>query len=158
MTVALLPAEMHGHWTHCEPQVCEFQCGTTMIYVSYSDDKSMESRLAVARTTVEAVFDEIHNALEFARQISERRNAEFWLNAKRISLKQSPLTVFAIRYPLDSDLPIYEISWNPIFEPEVGFALSEDWIEEQVLVNHLPENDDVVYIKRLGVQRYAEVG
>ena len=102
MTIALLPAEMYGHWTHCEPKVCEFQCGATMIYVSYSDDKPMESRLAVARTTVEAAFEETDNALELARQISERRNAEFWLNAKRISLKQKPLIVFAIRYPLDS--------------------------------------------------------
>lgn len=156
MAIKLLPAEMYGHWTHCEPKVCEFQHGATMIYVSYSDDKPMESRLAIARATVEAAFKETENALEFARQISERQNPEFWLNARRISLKQRLLIVFAVRYPLNSDLPIYEISWNPNFEPEVGVSLSEDWIEEQVLVDHLPENDDVMYIKRLGVQRYAE--
>jgi len=157
MAIKLLPAEMYGHWTHCEPKVCEFQHGATMIYVSYSDDKPMESRLAVARITVDAAFEETGNALEFARQISERQNPEFWLNAKRISLKQSPLIVFAVRYPLDSDLPVYEISWNPIFEPEVGVSLSEDWMEEQVLVDRLPENDDVIYLKRLGAQRYAQV-
>lgn len=157
MAIRLLPAEMYGHWTHCKPKVCEFQHGATMIYVSYNDEESMESRLAVARATVEATFEETDNAIEFARQISERQNPEFWLNAKRISLKQSPLIVFAVRYTIDSDLPIYEISWNPIFEPEVGISLSEDWIEEQVFVDHLPENDDVIYVKRLGAQHYAEV-
>ncbi len=157
MTINLSPTEMYGHWTHCEPKVCEFQHGATMIYISYSDEKPMESRLATAQTTIEAAFEETDKALAFARQISERSNLEFWQNAGRIPLKQSPLIVFAVRYPLDSDLPIYEISWNPIFEPEVGVALSEDWIEEEVFVRHLPKNDDVIYLKRLGAQRYIQV-
>jgi phage gp29-like protein len=156
MAIKLSPSEMYGHWTHCEPKVCEFQHGVTMIYVSYSNDKPMESRLAVAQATIEAAFKETGDALEFARQISENQNPEFWRNARRIALKQSPLIVFAVRYPLDSDLPIYEISWNPVFEPEIGVAMSEDWIEDQVLIE-LPENDEVIFLKRLGAQRYEQV-
>jgi hypothetical protein len=157
MAIKLTPSEMYGHWTHCEPKVCEFQHGVTMIYVSYSDHKPMESRLAVAQTTIEAAFKETENALEFARTISEKQNPEFWQNASRILLTQSPLIVFAVRYPIDSDLPIYEISWNPIFEREIGIALSKDWVEEQVQVEHLPENEEIIYVKRLGPQRYAHV-
>lgn len=157
MAIILSPSKMYGHWTHCEPKVCEFQHGATMIYVSYSDDKPMQSRLAVAQTTIEAAFKETENALEFARPISEKKNPEFWQNASRISLKQSPLIVFAVRYPIDSDLPIYEISWNPIFEPEAGIALSEDWMEEEVRVEYLPDSREVIYVKRLAALRYVQV-
>ncbi|MDN0083698.1 hypothetical protein QU487_13175 [Crenobacter sp. SG2305] len=128
-----------------------------MIYVSYNNDRPMDARLAVAQTTVEAAFNETESALEFARHISESQNPEFWRNARRIPLKQHPLIVFAVRYPLDSDLPIYEISWNPIFEPEFGVVLSDEWIEEEVRVDQLPENDAVIYLKRLGAQCYAQV-
>lgn len=157
MAVKLSPSEMYGHWTHCEPKVCEFQHGASMIYVCYSGDKTMESRLAVAQTTIDEALGETESALEFARQISEKQNPVFWKNANRISLKQGPLIVFAVRYPIDSDLPIYEISWNPMFEPEAGVALSDDWTEEQVQVKHLPENEEIIYIKRLGAQRYEQV-
>jgi len=156
MAINLSPSKMYGHWTHCEPKVCEFQHGSTMIYVNYSDKKPMESRLAVAQATIEAAFKETENALEFARQISENKNPEFWRNARRIPLKQSPLIVFAVRYPLDGDLPVYEISWDSTFGPESGVALSEDWMEEQVVVQ-LPENDDIIYLQRVGVQRYAQI-
>ncbi|MBI4996327.1 MAG: hypothetical protein HZC22_05385 [Rhodocyclales bacterium] len=157
MKIELSPSTMYAHWTHCEPKVCEFQHGTTMIYVSYSDSKPMAPRLAIAQKSIDAAFQETDSALKFARQISERKNPEFWKSASRIQLRQSPLIVFAVRYPIDSDLPIYEISWNPVFEPEVGFALSEDWTEEQVQVEQLPDNDEVICVKRLDAQRYAHV-
>jgi hypothetical protein len=157
MTISLSPAAMLGHWTHCDPKVCEFQHGATMIYVSYNADKPMESRLAVAQVTVEAAFSEVDSVLEFARQISEGQSPEFWQNANRIALKQRPLIVFAVRYPIDSDEPIYEISWNPLFEPETGVALSEDWVEEQVRVEQLPDDEGVIFVKRLGAQSYAQV-
>ena len=157
MVIKLSRSEMYGHWTHCEPKVCEFQHGSTMIYVSYSDDRPMETRLAVAQATIDAVFNETENALEFASHISEKQNPEFWRNARRTPLKQRPLIVFAVRYPLDSDVPICEISWNPIFEPESGVVFSDDWIEEQVRVDRLPGNGDVIHLKRLGAQRYAQV-
>lgn len=127
-----------------------------MIYVSYSADKPMQPRLALAQETVEAAFKDADGAIEFARQISETKNPEFWRNARRIDLKQNPLIVFAVRYPIESELPIYEISWNPIFEPEVGVALSDAWIEEQVHREHLPDNDEIIYVKRLGAQLYAQ--
>ena len=117
----------------------------------------MESRLAIAQSTIEAAFDEIEDALVFARGISEKRNPNFWKNASRITLQQRPLVVFAIRYPINSDLPIYEISWNPIFEPETGIAFSEDWIEEEVKVENLPENNESIDIKRLGSHQYEQV-
>ena len=158
MTINLSPTEMYGHWTHCEPKVCEFQHGTTMIYVCYGGgERSMAARLAAAQATIEMAFKETKNALEFARHISENLNSGFWQNANRIPLKQSPLIVLAIRYPIDSDLPIYEISWNPIFESETGVALSEDWVEEQVRVERLPENNDVIYVRRLGAGHYVHV-
>jgi hypothetical protein len=157
MTIKLSPSEMLGHWTHCEPKVCEFQHGATMIYVSYTADRPMECRLKIAQATIEAAFNESESALEFARQISEKQTPDFWQTANRIPLKESPLIVFAVRYPIDSDLPIYEISWNPIFEPETAVALSEDGIEEQVEVEHLPENEEFIYVKRLDAQRYAQV-
>lgn len=127
-----------------------------MIYVSYSADKPMQSRLLVAQETIDAAFKDADGAVEFARHISETKNPEFWRNARRIELKQNPLIVFAVRYHIESDLPIYEISWNPKFEPEVGVALSDDWQEEQVQVEHLPDNDETIYVKRLGAQLYAQ--
>jgi hypothetical protein len=147
---------MYGHWTHCEPKVCEFQHGTTMIYVSYNDARPMQSRLAVAQKTIAAAFSEAEFALDFARHVSEITNPEFWQYMRRITPKQNPLIIFAIRYPLDSDQPIYEISWNPIFEPELGASTPEEWMEEQVLVENLPNNGEVIYVKRLGAQLYAQ--
>lgn len=146
--------QMYGHWIHCNPKVCEFQHGTVMIYVSYGDERPMETRLAKAQESVEATFDEIPYAIEFACKVSQRTNPEFWHIANRIKLRQSPLVVFAIRYPIDSDLPVYEISWNPVFEPEAGLLLSEDYAEEEVQVQELPENEEVVFVKRLGQRRY----
>jgi len=157
MALDLSPSQMYGHWTHREPKVCEFQHGSTMIYVSYNDARPMESRLAVAQSSIAEAFNEVDCVLDFARQISEKRNPEFWQSALRIPLKQRPLVVFALRYPIDSDLPIYEISWNPIFMPECGTALSEGWVEEQVRIERLPENREVMYIKRTGPQQYAQV-
>jgi hypothetical protein len=157
MTISLSPSDMLGHWTHCDPKVCEFQHGATMIYVSYNDDKPMESRLAVAQATVEAAFNEVDRALEFARRVSQEQNPEFWRNARRIALRQRPLIVFAVRYPIDSGSPIYEISWNPLFEPEAGVALSENWVEEQVSVEKLPDDEVVIFVRRLGSGSYAQV-
>lgn len=157
MTIGLSPSDMLGHWTHCDPKVCEFQHGATMIYVSYNDDKPMESRLAVAQATVEAAFNEVDSALEFACRVSREQNPEFWRYAGRISLRQRPLIVFAVRYPIDSDSPIYEISWNPFFEPEAGVAFSEDWVEEQVIVEQLPDDEVVIFVRRLGSGSYARV-
>lgn len=127
-----------------------------MIYVSYSADKPMQSRLAIAQETIEVAFRDADGAVEFAQQISAIKNPDFWNNARRIELKQSPLIVFAVRYPLESDLPIYEISWNPIFEPEVGVALSDDWIEEQVQVERLPDDGEIIYVRRLASRQYAQ--
>lgn len=156
MTINLSPSEMYGHWTHCEPKVCEFQYGRIMIYVSYGEDKSMASRLTVAQATVDEAFLDIENALDFAKKISEKRNEVFWQNANRISLRQNPLLVFAVHYSMDSDFPVYEISWNPNFKPEVGEALSEDYIEQQISVERLPDNDDVIYVRRLGANQYIQ--
>lgn len=127
-----------------------------MIYVSYSLDRQMEYRLEVAQETIEAALNEMDKALDFARLISEKQNPEFWQAANRITLKQCPLIVFAIRYPIDSDLPIYEISWNPLFVPETGVALSEDGVEEQVRVESLPESEEVINIIRLDALSYAQ--
>lgn len=148
---------MYGHWLHCDPKVCEFQHGETMIYVSYNDDNPMHSRLEIAQKTINAAFGEFENALAFATRISEKQNPVFWQNAKRIFLKQRPLIVFSVRYPLESDLPIYEISWNPIFDPESGIALSEECIEEAIQIEALPEDDNFIYVKRLGAFQYEQV-
>ncbi|MFT3800983.1 MAG: hypothetical protein QM766_07160 [Burkholderiaceae bacterium] len=157
MTIELLPSAMMGHWTHCDPKVCEFQHGATMIYVDYSDDKPMGSRLSVAQTTIQLAFNEMDSVLEFAHLISEHQSPEFWQNASRINLRQHPLIVFAIRYPIDSDAPIYEISWNPLFKPESGIALSDEGVDEQVHIGKLPDDGGSIFVKRLGAHRYVQV-
>jgi hypothetical protein len=156
MSILLIPSNMYGHWTHCDPKVCEFQDGKIMIYVEYNNEFPMERRLDAAQTTIEQAFSESESALAFAAEISSRQSPEFWRNASRIALRQKPLILFSLRYPLDSDFPIYEISWNPCFETESGPAYSEDWIEEQVHAE-LPDNRDSIYVRRLGPQHYGHV-
>jgi hypothetical protein len=157
MAIDLSPSNMLGHWTHVTPKICEYQYGQTMIYVSYDDSQQMEMRLAVAQLTIEEAFTEFDNVLKFAQQISENQNPEFWRNAKRISLKQNPLTVFAVRYPIDSELPIYEISWNPSFEVEEDVVISKDWAEEEIVRVEVPENLYDINVKRLGALSYAHI-
>ncbi|KRG63763.1 hypothetical protein ABB26_11200 [Stenotrophomonas humi] len=127
-----------------------------MIYVEHNNEKPMEHRLATAQTTIDLVFSETDYALAFVSEISANRHPEFWKAANRIVLRQAPLVIFSIRYPLDSDLPVYEISWNPRFATESGLAYSEDWVEEMVHVN-LPDNNDFIYVRRLGIQQYEHV-
>ncbi len=157
MKISLAPSQMYGHWTHCDPKVCEFQHGSTMIYVSYNENNSMESRLNVASNTIEAAFEEVDDVLVFANTISAERNPEFWKNASRISLKQNPLIVFSIRYPIGCDVPIYEISWNPVFEAESGVALSDDFEEEVIRIEGLPDTGEYINIKRISTKQYEQV-
>jgi hypothetical protein len=147
---------MYGHWTHRDPVICEFQHGATMIYISYNEKNPMENRLAVAQKTIDAVFEEMDHALAFAAKISAERHPEFWRNASRITLKQKPLIAFSIRYLLNSDFPVYEISWNPLFQPESGEAYSEDWIEEPVYVE-LPDDNDFIELQRIGSCQYQHM-
>jgi hypothetical protein len=156
MPVKLAPSNMYGHWTHCEPKVCEFQHGQTMIYVCYDAERSMESRLAVAQASIDAVFDEVDGALGFARKVLETRNPEFWQNASRLQQMQSAPVLLAVRYSLGREYPVYEVLWNPLFEPDAGVALAADGTQEDVHVTRTPD-DHFVYVERLGAQQYAHV-
>lgn len=108
----------------------------------------MNQRLEIAQQTIDGAFEEIDEVLAFASEISARTHPEFWSNADRIPLKQAPLIVFAVRYPLGSDVPIYEISWNPMFEPESGRGLNEHWVEEDIRIDELPDDDATISVKR----------
>jgi len=145
---------MYGHWIHCNPKVCEFQHGSTMIYVSYTDEKPMDAQLEVARRTIASAFDEAEGALSFAAQVSETQHPDFWSQAKRIELRQKPLVVFGIRYGLDDPFPVYEISWNPVFQPVSGVAMSDDWVEELIQIEAPPANAEFIHIRRTAAHQF----
>ncbi|WP_157836386.1 hypothetical protein ACQR5W_20940 [Xanthomonas sacchari] len=156
MSVSLSPAKMYGHWTHCDPRVCEFQHGTTMIYIEYSEEYPMGRSLEDAQKTIDVVFEEVDYALAYASAISSGQHQDFWKAANRISLRQRPLIVYSVRYPLISDFPVYEISWNPHFEVEYGLAYSDDWVEEVVRVE-VPDTSDFIKVRRRAPYQYEYV-
>lgn len=156
MSILLAPSNMYGHWTHCDPRACEFQHDEITIYVLYNEEFPMAPRLERAQTTIDQALSEIKSALAFAAEISSGQHPEFWRNASRIVLRQKPLIVFSLRYALDSDFPVYEISWNPCFEAEFGVVYSDNWTEEQISVP-LPDSRDFIHVRRIGPHRYEQV-
>ncbi|MEA9590135.1 hypothetical protein VC279_23720 [Xanthomonas sp. WHRI 10064A] len=157
-SIDLTKDAMYGHWSHVSPQVCEFQHGSTMIYVSHDNDRwSMERSLQVAQFTINAALAEADAVLEFASHIFEAKSADFWRLARAIPLKQKPLAIFAIRYRLGQALPIYEISWNPTFSVETGVYHDEDGTERLITVETPEEDLSFVDIRRLGTNSYEEV-
>lgn len=147
---------MLGNWTHTDPGVCEFQHGSTMIYVEYDAAHPMDQQLSIAQISVDSAFADVSHALAKAEEVSAAKYPAFWNQARRISLRQSPLAVFAVRYLIAETLPIYEISWNPSFEPEEGLDYSDEWIEEVVRVE-LPEDLDFIHIARMGNGQFQPV-
>jgi len=127
-----------------------------MIYVEYSHEKPMEHRLAKAQETIDLAFDESHYALAFASEISAKRHPDFWMAANRMPLKQEPLAIFSIRYALYSDLPVYEISWDPCFETDSRPEYSEHCAEEPVHL-YLPDSSEFINVRRMGVQQYEHL-
>ena len=153
MAISLLPRNMLGHWTERTPQICEFQHGSTLIFVEYVDAYPMERKLVAAQQTIDDAFAERQCAVAFASAVSAARHPEFWKHANRIALTQPLLIVFSVRYVPDCDQPIYEISWNPSFQPESGVAYSEDWVEETVEVAPQCEHE-FIHVKRIGKNQY----
>ena len=153
MTISLLPQNMLGHWTGRTPEVCEFQHGSTLIFVEYVDAYPMERKLATVRQTINDTFAEIPCALAFASAVSAARHPAFWRHANRLELTQPLLIVFSVRYVSDSDQPIYEISWNPSFQTESGMVYSDEWVEETIEVN-TPDDDEFLRVKRISRNQY----
>ncbi|KRG72406.1 hypothetical protein ABB27_01760 [Stenotrophomonas terrae] len=153
MPISLQPQNMLGHWTDSTPRTCEFQHGSTLILVEYVDAYPMERKLAAAQQTINDAFAEVPCALTFASAVSAARHPAFWKHANRIALRQSLLNVFSIRYVPDSDQPIYDISWNPGFQPESSLAYSENWVEEMVEV-HTPDDHEFIHVKRICKNQY----
>ena len=153
MTLSLLPQNMLGHWTDRTPAVCEFQHGSTLIFVEYVGAYPLERKLASAQQTIDDAFAECACAVAFASAVSAARHPAFWKHATRIALTQALLIVFSIRYVPDCDQPIYEISWNPRFRAESGVAYSEDWLEETVEVV-APMDLEFIRVKRIGRHQY----
>lgn len=146
---------MMGHWPFRDCMVCEFPHGTTMIYVAYNDAKPMVSQLVMAQSTIDAALEEAAEALEFARQISARLHPEFWQNISGISPRPHPLALYSIRYTLENDLPIYEISWNPDW-PE-SFCILDESGEETLQQIPLPaENEEFIHVARQAPHLYTQ--
>lgn len=156
MNVSLHPARMLGNWTHTDPSMCEFQHGSTMIYVEYDDAHPMDQQLSIAQISIDSAFAEVSYALAKAEEVSAETYPAFWKQARRIALRQRPLEVFAVRYLIGETRPMYEISWNPSFEPECGVDYSDEWIEEVVRVE-LPEDLDFIHIVRVGNGQFQPV-
>lgn len=153
MSISLLPQNMFGHWTGRTPETCEFQHGATLIFVEYVDAYPMERKLAAAQQTIDDAFAESPCAVAFASAVSAARHPAFWKHANRIALTQPLLIVFSVRYVPDCDQPIYEISWNPSFQPESALAYSEDWVEETVEVS-APDDREFIRVKRICRNQY----
>lgn len=146
---------MMGHWPHLEHMICEFQRGTTMIYVPYNEAKPMVSQLAMAQCTIDAAFSEKAEALEFARQISARLHPEFWQKLSGISAPPHPLALYSIRYTLEHDLPIYEISWNPDW-PDSFSILDENGDETQRQIFLPAEDENFIHVTRQAPHIYRQ--
>ncbi len=61
MAIILSPSKMYGHWTHCEPKVCEFQHGLA---------------ITAQRRRILKALDERGIDLEELRQATGRQEAD----------------------------------------------------------------------------------
>lgn len=154
--ISLRPSNMYGHRTHCDPKVCDFLIGHTLVCVEYDDAHPMASRLEAAQANIVQAFADTSAALDFAARISSQQWPAFWKQASEVTLSQAPLAVFRIRYALDSECPIYDISWNPGFRSECVEVVSPNGVAETVTVD-LPIADESISVRRDGGNGFSHL-
>lgn len=73
-----------------------------------------------------------------------------------MTLSQDPLAVFRIRYALNSECPIYDISWNPGFRSECVEVVSPNGVADTVTLD-LPIADESISVRRQGVNGFLHL-
>lgn len=157
MHIELTPLHRIGHW-EASPGVsqCEFQFGTRLIYVQHPSGEPPETSLRAAQSLIQAAWDDIENAIAFARQSIRPSNPELWQLLDADSVLGSPLEVFSIHIALGSNTPFYTLSWNPDFNwQQVLYDDFDTWKETPIpLQRHQPETDLWLNVTRVGPGRF----
>lgn len=152
MHIELTPLHMIGHW-EASPVVsqCEFQFGTRLIYVQHPSGEPPETYLRAAQSLVQAAWDDIENAIAFARQSIRPRNPKLWQLLDADSVLGSPLEVFSILIALGSN-PSYTLSWNPDFNwQQVVYGDFDTWKGSPIpLQRHKADTDLWLSVTRVG--------
>ncbi len=157
MDINLLTESMLGHW-EAGPGVwqCEYQFGRLLIYVEHRKGELPDERLLDAQRVVQAVWDDLPEALAFAVQHCKPRMPELWRLYDRDTQLCSPLSVFSIHFCLDDPHPSYVVSMNPDFDWD-RLVIGEDDRGEACaisLAQYEPADSFWLNIQRLGFRSF----
>ncbi|WP_338524249.1 hypothetical protein NUH87_00690 [Pseudomonas batumici] len=117
MDINLLTESMLGYWEgRSGIWQCEYQFGQLLIYVEHRKGERLHERLVAAQRIVQAVWDDLPEALAFAEQLCKPRMPDLWRLYERNAQMGSPLYVFSIHFCLDDPHPSYSVSMSPEFD------------------------------------------
>ena len=144
----LTQSNMLGNWKGTNAFICEFQIGSMLVFVEYSQEREKEHQLTHANELISELLETKEEAIELGIRISQTRNPSFWLPLEGCFLKQDVLTIFSIRFPSGKKEPIYEISWNPQFREETVYHEDDYFKDEPIKVVELPDDEEFINILR----------
>lgn len=153
LQIDLISESLLGHW-EVRPGVmqCEQQFGSRLIYVQHPSGEPPHRRLAAAQQQVQAVWDDVPGALDFAGHLCEPAIGALWRLYQHQRLLTAPLAVYSIHFDIDNPHPCYTISQNPDFDWRgtltIENELAQPWTLD--LAELEPENDFWLSIRRLG--------
>ena len=157
MDINLFTESMLGHWeTRSGIWQCEYQFGQLLIYVEHRKGELPHERLVAAQRIVQAVWDDLPEALAFAEQRCKTRVPDFWRLYERNAQQGSPLCVFSIRFCLDGPHPSYGVSKSPEFDwDRLMIEVDERGQEHTIsLAQYEPADSFWLNIQRLGARNF----
>lgn len=161
MTINLLSESMLGHWrAPSGVWLCEFQFGSRLVYVEHRNGELPDARLVAAQCLVNAVWEDLRQALTFAEKHCKASMAELIQLYEARMTGESPLRVYSIQFELDSPYPSYAISKNPDFDWDQTLTFADDLCQHHrvCLESYEPDHDFFMYVRRVGFQQFALEG
>ncbi|RBJ77890.1 hypothetical protein C3L29_029475 [Pseudomonas sp. MWU12-2534b] len=157
MQIDLLKESLLGHWeTTAGVLQCELQFGSRLVYVQHPSNEPPQRRLTAAQQGVQAVWDDIPQALAFAERLCVPGMRKAWQLYAQGLLSCPPLEVYSIHFQINSPYPSYTISQNPDFDWETSLTVEDE--QGQVhclsLAEYEPGEDFWLSVRRLGVGQF----
>ncbi|QXI26149.1 hypothetical protein HU752_019535 [Pseudomonas vanderleydeniana] len=157
MDINLMTESMLGHWPASSGVwQCEFQFGSRLIYVQHRDNESPHVRIAAAQRVVQAVWDDLPQAVKFAEEHCKAQMPELMRLYETHMPWESPLLVYSIHFDLDKPYPSYTISRNHDFDwDRTLIDVDELGQEHSVCMEQYEPGDDFwIHVTRVGFQQF----
>ncbi|MDF2399042.1 hypothetical protein GWQ44_26150 [Pseudomonas sp. 3MA1] len=157
MQIDLLNESLLGHWeTSAGVLQCELQFGSRLVYVQHPSNEPPQRRLTAAQQGVQAVWDDIPQALAFAERLCVPGMRKAWQLYAQGLLSCPPLEVYSIHFQINSPYPSYTISQNPDFDWGTSLTVEDEQgqVHRLSLAEYEPGEDFWLSVRRLGVGQF----